>query len=45
MRDHGIKVGREFPPVIGFNRLTLGTPDEMAAFIKVSKLFREKDWV
>ena len=45
MRDHGIKVGREFPPVIGFNRLTLGTPDEMAAFIKVLKLFREKDWV
>ena len=45
MRDHGIKVGREFPPVTAFNRLTLGTPDEMAAFIKVLKLFREKDWV
>ncbi|WP_314886390.1 histidinol-phosphate transaminase [Psychrobacter immobilis] len=45
MRDHGIKVGREFPPITGFNRLTLGTPDEMVAFIKVLKLFREKGWV
>ena len=44
MRDHGIKVGREFPPITGFNRLTLGTPDEMAAFIKVLKSFREKGW-
>ncbi len=45
MRDNGIKVGREFPPVTGFNRVTLGTPDEMTVFIKVLKLFREKGWV
>ncbi|MBP3945224.1 pyridoxal phosphate-dependent aminotransferase [Psychrobacter sp. K31L] len=45
MRDNGIKVGREFPPVTGFNRLTLGTPDEMEVFIKVLKTFREKGWV
>ena len=45
MRDSGIKVGREFPPVTGFNRLTLGTPDEMEIFIKVLKSFREKGWV
>ena len=45
MRESGIKVGREFPPVIGFNRLTLGTPDEMEVFIKVLKEFREKGWV
>jgi histidinol-phosphate aminotransferase len=45
MRDNGIKVGREFPPVTGFNRLTLGTPKEMEVFIKVLKLFREKGWV
>ncbi|MGP5203050.1 pyridoxal phosphate-dependent aminotransferase [Psychrobacter aquimaris] len=45
MRDHGVKVGREFPPVTGFNRLTLGTPEEMEVFIKVLKTFREKRWV
>lgn len=45
MRESGIKVGREFPPVTGFNRLTLGTPDEMEVFIKVLKTFREKGWV
>lgn len=45
MRDSGIKVGRDFPPVTGFNRVTLGTPDEMAVFIKVLKSFRKKGWV
>ena len=45
MRDSGIKVGREFPPITGYNRLTLGTPDEMEVFIKVLKSFREKGWV
>ncbi|MGP4971153.1 pyridoxal phosphate-dependent aminotransferase [Psychrobacter aquimaris] len=45
MRDHGVKVGREFPPVTGFNRLTLGTPEEMEVFVEVLKSFREKGWV
>lgn len=45
MREHGIVVGREFPPIEGFSRLTLGTPDEMAVFIEVLKSFREQGWV
>lgn len=45
MREHGIAVGREFAPITGFNRLTLGRPDEMAVFVKVLKSFREKGWV
>ncbi len=45
MRDNGIKVGRKFPPVEGFNRLSLGTPAEMEIFIKVLRSFREKGWV
>lgn len=45
MREHGIVVGREFPPIEGFSRLTLGTPDEMTIFIDVLKSFREKGWV
>ena len=28
-----------------FNRLTLGTPDEMKVFVKVLKAFRAKGWV
>lgn len=45
MRENGIKVGREFPPVKGFNRLTLGIPEEMEVFIEVLKSFRKKGWV
>jgi histidinol-phosphate aminotransferase len=46
MREHGVLVGRVFPPVTnGFNRVTLGTPEEMAIFIKVLRSFREKGWV
>ncbi|WP_367110984.1 histidinol-phosphate transaminase [uncultured Psychrobacter sp.] len=45
MREHGIIVGREFPPIEGFSRLTLGTPDEMEVFIKVLKTFRKQGWV
>ncbi|WP_350559288.1 histidinol-phosphate transaminase [Psychrobacter sp. CAL346-MNA-CIBAN-0220] len=45
MRDNGILVGREFPPITGFSRLTLSTFDEMTVFIKVLKSFRQKGWV
>lgn len=45
MREHGIAVGREFSPITGFNRLTLGRPDEMAVFVEVLKSFREQGWV
>ncbi|WP_320158533.1 histidinol-phosphate transaminase [Psychrobacter sp. SWN149] len=45
MREHGIAVGREFAPITGFNRLTLGRPDEMAVFVEALKSFRERDWV
>ncbi|MDE0843710.1 MAG: hypothetical protein OSA85_06570 [Psychrobacter pacificensis] len=45
MREYGIAVGREFAPITGFNRLTLGRPDEMAVFVEVLKSFREQGWV
>ena len=45
MHEHGIAVGREFAPITGFNRLTLGRPDEMAVFVEVLKSFREQGWV
>ena len=45
MADANIMVGREFPPAVGWNRLTLGTPEEMEQFVVVLKQFREKGWV
>ncbi|MDN3453324.1 MULTISPECIES: histidinol-phosphate transaminase [unclassified Psychrobacter] len=45
MHEHGIVVGREFPPIQSFSRVTLGTPDEMTVFIETLRLFREKGWV
>jgi len=45
MEDNGILVGREFPPITGFNRLTLSTFDEMKVFVEVLKSFRQKGWV
>lgn len=45
MRDHGIVVGRAFAPIDCFNRLTLGTPEEMAILIDKLKLFRQQGWV
>lgn len=45
MQEANIMVGREFPPVVGWNRLTLGTPEEMEQFVLVLKEFRQKGWV
>lgn len=45
MYENGIVVGRKFEPITGFNRLTLGRPDEMAVFVETLKSFREKGWV
>lgn len=42
MKERHIFVGRAFPPIDGYNRLTLGTPEEMVAFVKVLKEFRKK---
>ncbi|HHH1865693.1 TPA: histidinol-phosphate transaminase [Yersinia enterocolitica] len=45
MKQYHVFVGREFPPAVGWNRLTLGTPKEMIAFVTVLKMFRTKGWV
>ncbi|AOF13918.1 TPA: aminotransferase class I/II-fold pyridoxal phosphate-dependent enzyme [Yersinia enterocolitica] len=45
MKQYHVFVGREFPPAVGWNRLTLGTPEEMIAFVTVLKMFRTKGWV
>lgn len=45
MADAHVMVGREFPPALGWSRLTLGTPDEMTQFVVILKQFREKGWI
>jgi histidinol-phosphate aminotransferase len=45
MREYEIRVGRAFPPMLEFNRLSLGTPEEMARFAEVLVMFRTKGWV
>lgn len=45
MKEYDVYVGRAFPPIESWNRLTLGTPEEMQHFVKILKLFREKGWV
>ena len=45
MRENHIVVGREFPPIEGFSRVTLGTAEEMTVFIDALKLLRQQGWV
>ncbi|QNH67122.1 aminotransferase class I/II-fold pyridoxal phosphate-dependent enzyme [Proteus vulgaris] len=45
MKDANIMVGREFPPALGWSRLTLGTPEEMSYFVATLKEFRVKGWI
>lgn len=45
MGERGIRVGRPFPPMLGFNRLSLGLPDEMERFAETLRDFRQRDWI
>lgn len=45
MKAANIMVGREFPPALGWSRLTLGTPEEMSYFVATLKEFRTKGWI
>ncbi len=45
MRQYNVYVGREFPPAVSWNRLTLGTPQEMVQFVNILKTFRTRNWI
>jgi histidinol-phosphate aminotransferase len=45
MRESGFLVGRPFPPLTGHNRLSLGLPEEMVAFVETLREFRTRGWV
>ncbi len=44
-REQGIAVGRPFPPMTRWNRVTLSTPEHMAHWADVLRDFRAKGWI
>jgi len=45
MLDAGIRVGRPFPPMLEWNRVSIGLPEEMARWADTLRDFRKKGWV
>ncbi len=45
MREAGLLVGRPFPPMLEWNRLSFGLPNEMDQWASALKDFRKKGWV
>ncbi|MDX1644949.1 MAG: aminotransferase class I/II-fold pyridoxal phosphate-dependent enzyme, partial [Thermoanaerobaculia bacterium] len=45
MRERGIRVGRPFPPMERYNRLSLGLPEEMERWAEALRDFRRRGWV
>jgi histidinol-phosphate aminotransferase len=45
MRDAGLLVGRHFPPMLEWNRLSFGLPNEMDQWASTLRDFRRKGWV
>lgn len=45
MREHGIRVGRPFPPYVEYNRVSVGLPAEMERFTGVLREFRARGWI
>lgn len=44
MRDRGLHVGRPFPALPSYNRLSMGLPEEMEIWAETLKDFRQKGW-
>jgi histidinol-phosphate aminotransferase len=45
MREAGLLVGRDFPPMLEYNRLSFGLPEEMEVWADAIKGFRAKGWI
>jgi len=45
MQKAGFLVGRAFPPMNDFNRVSVGTPEEMERFAQTLVDFRAKSWI
>lgn len=45
MADEGFLVGRDFPPMLDWNRLSFGLPGDMGRFCETLRTFRGKGWI
>ncbi|MBI4538444.1 MAG: aminotransferase class I/II-fold pyridoxal phosphate-dependent enzyme [Gemmatimonadetes bacterium] len=45
MRERDVLVGRPFPPMLGYNRISIGLPEEMERFAQHLREFRRAGWV
>jgi histidinol-phosphate aminotransferase len=45
MREAGVRVGRQFPPMLDWNRLSFGLPEEQGRWAETLRDFRRKGWV
>lgn len=45
MKANGILVGRRMTAEDGWNRISIGTPDEMTEFVRTLMAFRDRGWV
>lgn len=45
MRERGARVGRAFPPMLGYNRVSIGLPAEMEEFSGILRDFRKQGWI
>ncbi len=45
MRERGLLVGRDFPPMLEWNRLSFGLPEEMDRWADAIKDFRGRGWI
>ena len=45
MAEEGFLVGRDFPPMLDWNRLSFGLPEDMGRFCETLRSFRGKGWI
>ena len=45
MAEAGIRVGRQFPPMLEWSRLSFGLPEEQARWAETIMDFRRQGWV
>ncbi len=45
MAEAGIRVGRPFPPMESYNRVSFGLPGEMERFSETLREFRRRNWI
>ncbi len=45
MAEAGLLVGRPFPPMLEWNRVSFGLPEDMDRFAETLREFRQKGWV